>query len=518
MVKSPESIGGGTGDGGPDWSVVSNLAKGNIIDTEADISTYERRLPDRELVKDYTRDRFSQNLELLEKVGNQHFIDLYQDLMSEYPQLRMVELHDGYDDDNAGFANMGMSDSPDFYCPKVLFNFTNSEQYAINTEKEDAEIWSNDERLGRKYSVKRLALQVGANWKKCAKSKKLIADEILLHEFGHAYDFIENYLRPEYDSCPGDNRGAQALYFANKRNRANRDEYLSLGPDMGQDFALNERRDRAMGINNREERRYAIHQYYRDMPDEAYADNFAADYIKQHFDDYFTNDKSKQHERILIEKDRPVDLDPDFVHILGLKQGVGVEITKVKDGKAGDNVKGFLATNVYNGKNIYLYENGDPKDPGQKLRICKGAVSGLELRTNWAEDGQPEHYIFFSDETGARYNISRSGDTPPKVHCSPLEMAEELGFKNGSKIQLLEHLHQDARELRLSKVDKKINSILDATVISADGELASDHAIIAYKYEGKKVRLRYPITRKWKTYYIGDYEILPRAILGNETV
>ena len=471
-----------------------------------------------ENTKNYLKDRSKENLKFLEEVGDKHFVELYQDIIEQFPQLKIVKLRDRkMDDDNASFCYTGKSEGE--YYPEIDFNFSNPESYIIDPNKTTPEELSNtDERLGRKYSIKRLAFEVGADWRDCMKNRRLIADEIFLHEFGHAYDFIENYLRLEYENIEGTNRGARTLYNASRRKVANREEYEMQSPDDGLRYLLRssdkwrqaERRLQAMGINNYEEYQYARHQYYRDQPDEAYADRFAYDYVIEHFDDYFTTDEpSPTNDKVYVDYDREIHLDPDFVHILGLKQGLGVQIQRLKDGQAIKQTSGFLATNVYVGKNLYLYEKGDPKDPGDKWRICLGISDIWVKPVRDEKTDKIKRYVFFADQDGVEYHISRTQESPTYINSSFTEMVEDLGLKSGDKIQLIKHLPlDDARDLLLEDVeDEELHRLLygrieksnNSIAISTDNSNADD-----FRYS-----LDSPITRKWKTYFIDDYEVIP---------
>ena len=88
-------------------------------------------------------------------------------------------------------------------------------------------------------------------------------------------------------------------------------------------------------------------------------------------------------------------------------------------------------------------------------------------------------------------------------------MVEDLGLKSGDKIQLIKHLPlDDARDLLLEDVeDEELHRLLygrieksnNSIAISTDNSNADD-----FRYS-----LDSPITRKWKTYFIDDYEVIP---------
>lgn len=499
-------------ESGLNWSVLSGLAK----NTDRNGQKFGFFTP--ENTEKYVKDRFFENIAMLENnVGNEHFVDLYKNIMAEFPTLRMVAVSDENIDDNAYFSSAHSSNGS--YIPEVACNLSHPETYVFEASDKLENLQATDDRLGTVYFIKRLAFAVGADWKSCARNVKLNADATLLHELGHAYDFIENYLRPEFEKLSGNSRGAEALYHAIEIGRANRLEYKKRGPNpdgnwigrKSERWREHEYRLKAMGIDNYDEYLYAVHQYYRDMPDESYADRFAYDYIMRHYDEYFTTDKAELSERILVDKTKEIALDPDFVHILGLKQGLGVEVDRLdEDRKSIKKIAGFLATNMYVGKSIYLYENGDPKNPGEKWRICKG-ISDIRLKPVKNEQtGKLEHYIFFRDDNGTEYHISRTKKEADIIDGAPNEMAADLGLTVGNKVQLIEHLSDDARNLSQNSLKNANPSLIEGHIIRIDGNDVGADVVVGYQGgAGQSIRLNYPAKRKWKTWYIGNYEVLP---------
>ena len=482
--------------GSPDWSIVVDLANNYTLEN----------------TREYIQDRFHENLEMFERLGDAHMAELYKSLMDEYPSLRTVELRDEDIDDNANFGRASLSGGS--YIPKIAVNFSHKETYIVDKTRElERQLPYGDDRLGSKYFIKRLAFAVGADWKKCAKNLNLMADATFLHEFGHAHDFIENFLKPQYESISGGSRGAEALYRASEIDRANRKEYELQSPDgsfrylhrHSKEWKKSGWRLRAMGIENYDEYLYARHQYYRDQPDEAYADKFAYDFIMRHYDDYFTSDP-RQYNKVYVNSEREIKLDRDFVHILGLKQGLGVEINRLNsERKSVKHITGFLALNMYVGKSVYLYEHGDPKNPGEKWRICRG-ISEMTLKPVVDKNtGKINHYVFFKDEDGNEYHISRTNKEPEAVACSPDEMAEDLGLKAGDKVQLIKHLSDDARTMDFDEIGKIGQRIIEGVVSRISGDHKKENVLI----NTCSATLNYPAVRKWKRYYVGDYEILP---------
>ena len=497
---------------GQNWSILSNLAK-----SPRQSYIYLTN----EKTKHYIEDRLSDNIDIFEQeVKDSAFLELYENIVTEYPILRTVVLKNEDLNSNAYFSSMSkLSDGT--YVPAIVCNMSHPETYAFDANENLETLSPVNDRLGTAYFIKRLAFAIGADWKKCAKNVRLNADATLLHELGHAHDFLENYLRPEYEKISGHSRGTEALYYAVKAKTANRTEFQKHGPNpdgqwlrrSSKEWKNYERRLKAMGIDNYDEYRYAVHQYYRDMPDEAYADQFAYNYIIKHYDDYFTIDENEHSGRIFVDKTKEIELDPDFAHILGLKQGLGVEIDRLdEDGKSTKHIKGFLASNMYVGKNVYLYENGDPKNPGEKWRIAEG-VSEISLKPIIDENnGDIKHYVFFKDLEGTKYHISRTKEEAMFVDASPTEVVDDLGLKVGEKVQLIKHLTKtDARTMTRQALKAEYPNWLIDGVVKCVGTDEHPNLVIGFRENGygDPLNLALPPKRKWKTYYMGNYEILP---------
>lgn len=504
---------------GPDWSILEELANKPSNQAEREDAFYTGQFNIKN-TREYFRNRYENNLEFLEQFNDNHTIELYKTLMDEFPVLRCVELKNDSDHpDNASFSPAKIDGGQ--YHPIIKYNFSERNKYRIKNSGElENTIPSCDSRLGRKISLKRLSLKVGADWRECAKNEFLSPDEILLHEFGHAYDFIENYIRPEYESLQNNNRGPIALYNALDKDSANRRDYKLMSPTCNEicihrgDPTLKkyEQRLKAMGINNYDEYRIAIHQSYRDMKDETYADNFAHNFILKHYDDYFTESDNFDDKRIHIDKNKTRELDEDFVHILGIKQGLGVEINRLNGDNVSKTISGFLATNFYVGKSVYLYESGDPKNPGGKWQICSN-ISNIYLTPIHDESTKEiKPIVTFTDEDGTYYHINRSQKEPETITASAKEMFEDFSAIPNDVVQLIYHQTKDAREPDGNNYHARI---VKAKITSHPND---DNLIMEYSGDSHSVSLY----RKWKTYYCNDggneYEILPLPKRNNPSL
>lgn len=130
------------------------------------------------------------------------------------------------------------------------------------------------------------------------KRKDLIAIFIFLHEFGHALDYVENYLNnPQLDGADAFETW-QMAYDAEKAGLPVPDVHpsdlkftLAQFENLEQLFASRpEFRDLCQKINVQsiEELIWRQEKSYRALPAESYADNFAVNFIKKHLSDLLT--------------------------------------------------------------------------------------------------------------------------------------------------------------------------------------------------------------------------------------
>lgn len=528
-MPSPESI--------ESQSTAMNMA--SEWDTLAQTSERPRASDEEQLrhiftpenVKNYEKDRYDQNLEMLEDIGNTHLTELYRNLMDEYPELRKVVLiNQEYWDkpnesgqkvpfDNACFnmahnLNPGARTDEKDYVPAVLFNFSHPENYVKRWGGLLPQSESDGCSYGALYYIKRFAFETGTDWRECAKNSRFGIDTVLLHEFGHAHD----YLRREMDLAnKNSSAGISAEVIsriagekmAEEAEEESRSPFGGLAEDAQGDDAWGAIRNRLkiMGINNKEECHYAYQQSYRDRPAEKYADDFAYGYMtKNHFEDYFTDRRVLGDERILLKQDSETKLDLDYVHILGLRAGLGVEIGKVENGKVKERKAGFLAQNIYDGKSLYLYENGDPKNPGQKTRIS--GVNNLTLRTHRdPETGRIRRKVVFSNQNGEEYNINRSKDEPPEIRRTIDDLMNDYSLEIGDQVQFLAHRRKDKSRLQSYN---HINQVMDMKIVARHSAGTGWDALILENEDGREVELPAAgLTSKWKTYNFAHYEILP---------
>ena len=159
-------------------------------------------------VKQYMVNRESINYETIKKSGNAFLADVYKTLMSEYPELRSVLVADDNINSNAYYGRL-IRRADGSAVQELHFNFSNTETYLKpeNLQKGD--------NYGLEYTLKTIALKTGALFSDVERNKRLVPAFIMLHEFGHAADFLNNYfqaeLNKEYSKYPNNYSGPSGL-------------------------------------------------------------------------------------------------------------------------------------------------------------------------------------------------------------------------------------------------------------------------------------------------------------------
>ena len=88
-------------------------------------------------------------------------------------------------------------------------------------------------------------------------------------------------------------------------------------------------------------------------------------------------------------------------------------------------------------------------------------------------------------------------------------MAEELGLQVGDKVQLIEHLGDDARAIDFGKLGRTNTQMIEGGVLRMDGDRKGENVVINYQIGNTATGINFPPIRKWKRWYVGNYEILP---------
>ena len=399
-------------------------------------------------LKEYGEDRTEENLRMLEIVSNPQMVELYKKVLEENPQLCVVKLVNEDLKSNSFFSWASRDKVTGQILPTIRFNFAHPETYSFNV----AETWGSIpdekvERQGARFSMKRLALKMGADWRKCVRNKKLAASALFLHEMGHAHDFIDNYLAPAYmeeTGLPERMRMSDSMIRAVSR-ASNR---------LGQDIAL---------YRTRQSSPIEKHIAYREMSSEKVADDFAVDYLLEHHDEYFEEEgatselKSLKERAFEVVKGSPWDekvkvafgkeipMDKDFAHIMGLTVGNEIRVEPVLkpvpgagqyDMHEGDyGIYGYEAAKRFDEDGNYMPRHSHPasyvgkhetpvvegklmatlEDRGSiylrtrenATRVCNNASCFRYVPSRDPETGEVTTQVYFNDESSLLYKVDR---------------------------------------------------------------------------------------------------------------
>ncbi|MBR3319240.1 hypothetical protein IKG06_01900 [Candidatus Saccharibacteria bacterium] len=406
-----------------------------------------------ENVRDFGADRTEENLRMLEEIGNSQIASLYKKMLEEYPQLCVVKLVNE-DENNAFFQQTTKDATTGQIMPVIRFNFSHPEVYGLNlldtlSSKED----DSDIRTSLRYTMKMLAVRTGADWQRCARNRKMATSLAFLHEMGHAQDFIDNYLVPEYsdreEMSLGERMASSVATASNKLEAVKAEESAKYTEKLEEPF----------------ERR---HRLYRDMPYEKHADKFATDYITKHYDDFFiigekpsdlkaaVGAKAKEalkkfaygEDRVRVEFGYEIPMDEDFAHLMGVSRGNQIKVEPVyepkkepsqydiKEGDYGlygyDALKRFDENMNYiaakhaprvhereklscEGKAITTLREGAPlyirEDPEKEaVRICDCTVWVRYIPSRDPESGKITNRIKFNDKGGRTFTVESLSD------------------------------------------------------------------------------------------------------------
>ncbi|MBQ6394076.1 hypothetical protein IJH74_02440 [Candidatus Saccharibacteria bacterium] len=340
----------------------------------------------------YFQDHTKDNIDLLSQTDNQQLLNVYQNLIEEYPCLSNICLSDNT---KARFrCTTSPKDGP-YYTSEIDFNFSHPESYVKSSETSDNEPFKSENTL------KMLALRLGASPRDVMRNQNLVTTFILAHELGHAYDFQMNYLIPELDREDNVINALSIAVAKNKsRRRREKDERENSGKSknglIGSIKNFLTRLDE-FGIGKKGAQRMEVlrSRSYREMPGETYADDFAIEYIMEHRDDFFEDINSNNLDdpskiKTYIGESMPIGDRLDF---LGMDRGKAMKFTKIniEDETFSDkNFSGTLARSVRMNEPIQLYEDNGPDLP--KQIISSPAVKNVFIDP-YVEDNKVKNHI-----------------------------------------------------------------------------------------------------------------------------
>ncbi len=381
-----------------------------------------------ENTKEYWRNRWQENAILLNSEAP-HLAKVYANIVTEQPELHVVKINNENIQRNAYFCNAALKEGQ--YIPEIAFNFSNQETY-IDSSLE--------------FLMRQMAIQLGARYEDIKDNKKLVTTFIFLHEFGHAKDFIDNYLKPN------ENRGkkpiAEVLNNAIKEDNEHRLKDLMTLP-VPSHIDLSKRGDLGKYIKRLEtfgikpnkfgqisDKQLKIAQSisYREMSSESIADSFAVDYIIKHRNEYFLSLGEKDNHSGRIMTGGEIQMDEKDMALSGIRDGKNITIRKIAQEGTSRQPVGSLATGFLDGQ-LAL---------GEGMRLIQDIDDPRYVQTSPIKEMSrrllPDGRTLFVAKTdsGATYEVIRNLEVKPKsIPKSIEEMNEKLRIKGGSEVILM---------------------------------------------------------------------------------
>ncbi len=434
-----------------------------------------------EEVRTFDRDRSKDNFEMIRQ-HNPHLARVYSNLVADYPQLKNVALKDGHN--ISGFAGCNtLAEQPDGqYLTTVEFDFSHPDAYIKSNNKGNS---AEGEAYGLARTIKLVALKIGARPEDMMQDRDLVNAFLLCHEMGHALDFRVNYLDPELEKAPrGPKVQAIAKAAAKNYDKRQRDQmtqpipgYLKEGRKRSDLVHTFRNRLAVFGVdvNNQRELMNFLERTYREMPSEAYADNFATNFILSHYGDYF---EAPQHPGLSFSNfgnfgkptvskfDRPaapnasgkirtcigetIDISRD-ADLLGMVPSKAMRFTRLepRNGKFFDRhdrpylvtdeepEEAFLGSTVTPGQPIHLFDSGDPE---RATSFWTADVDRVYIHPTKGNQYKIENQIVLSipDEEGPAYYLAEFLDKKPvEVDIPPQKMFKDLHLDTHAKVQLI---------------------------------------------------------------------------------
>lgn len=496
--------------------------------------------------KEYLKSHFDENIELLDNLPDnaKHLKGIYLNVIKTFPELQCIKLineNSEKTNGNAFFHNAPESG------PYVRYNFSHIETYVVPSEDVLRRL-DDDNRQHIESKIDNLKIQAnlfGADPSEVLNNCKLFSTFVFLHEIGHGFDHLRNYLSVNsnnYDNMQLTH--SQVVEAAQRSNEEYRREKMAMpipdfiGGTVKKDGNLitraehnktNKQQSRlsplrfrkrltSMGIGNSEELRRRQNLEYRRMKHERVADNFATSYIMNHFDDFFGEgeDKIKTH----INKTRVVE--EDDVDLLGLESGRYIVINKLGEEGVheGEPIEGFLTKGLRYGEVPTLCRDGKiDNSANDNVGRLPGSVNRVFIRSELIPNSKiVKNRIAITLENGQNYEIKiDNGKKPPKVSIDAKQLQEALDLSTGTEVQLLktQAFIQDT-DANVKEGDMLIGKLQSPTyTFDPDNKNPIQFGTGICLDEGAVTTDVMGIYKQWNTYNINtmtsDYEILPMS-------
>ncbi|HRX43722.1 MAG TPA: hypothetical protein P5059_00515 [Candidatus Dojkabacteria bacterium] len=479
---------------------VENSGVSNLID-KADIYVGNRKIDTTyENTREYWKSRWQENLNLLNR-EDPYLANVYANIVAEQPELQMVKLTNTNIQCNAYFSKCSLRDGQ--YIPEIVFNLSNQETY-IDSSLE--------------FTLRQKAIQLGAKYEDLKNNKRLVTTLVFLHEFGHAKDFFDNYLKPRENI--GKRPIAEVLNNAITGNNERRlKDLMTLPAPSHIDFSKEEDRQKytkrleTFGIKTDQYGQISKKQFkivnsvaYREMSSESFADSFAVDYIKRHRNEYFFPLGQQDDRSGRIKTGGEIMMEDEDIILSGIRDGKSITIKKIaqEGGSAipiGYSETGFLDGQLALGGGMRLIQDIDDS------RFVQ--TSPLKWMTRRM---LPDGTTLFLAKTvsGATYQVLRNPEVKPKAISKTIEeMNQALGIKAGSEVILMKRNLKKGAESAVVigqtmmgrlKTSPELNKVIE--LFDENGNFAGSTSPVI------EVRR---IWRSWRfrTFSESHYEIIP---------
>ena len=506
-----------------------------------------------ESIRHYMDDRSQENFDRINRRNKPFLANVYKNIVQENPVLKNIEVVDKNIEGNA-YYSCATSYSDGQILPTMNFNFSKTETYLKPENMQEGDSF------GLEYVLKTIALKTGAKPSEIMRNERLVTSFIMLHEFGHALDFQNNYLEVELNKLEGKGKGVRALPKAINKDQEDRLKDLMSQPIPGQVSADNylelvvpfARRLEALGINPKDSNEVIdnLHKGYREMNSEAFADNFATDYIMRHYDDFFEDSGSGggATEKVKTHVGELMKINQNMA-MLGLTEGKGVRMTKVeliRDSNGGIVItsgnpprvnEGFLARKMKIDEGIRLLKEDDPTS---KERYQESpSLRNVYIRPRKDKHGNVRNDIIVqlgnnqdsngNEQSDSRYYLVEiTGVEPKEINVPVEEMMNRFQLGAGSKIMLMKRKLKNDSGVTLGSI---LGGRLEKpSYFHGDSPIqVGRHGIHLSSSAGEKTGIKdlvdpdfmrggttttvERVYRKWKSYFVetetSTYEVIP---------
>ena len=325
----------------------------------------------------------------------------------------------------------------------------------------------------------------------------------MLHEFGHAKDFMQNYIRGQKGEpvlsmrkrLPEAIAAFNEDYAAGKCN-STIPTHIKGEARKGIDEAM----DRFIHTRSRQRGLHPLERWqidsrdYRQIKAESRADSFAAQFLLSHKEQYLKGQSDMRHE---IDK-------KDFQLATGMLESKKFHYGQVdKEGKI-DWHQGYLGTTPREGGNLVMIDVPDPVTGRAKLKLENLKNDKVERQMKQREDGYKNDIYITTPEGQFIFRSAEMTKNEGKLKENAASMNKRFKLKPGSNLQIA----------KVDIDDRDGSAIPDGSILGGKlkYEITDGHGI--YFTNGANTTDIEEIYRKWKTYYIktssgSTYEVVP---------